>query len=302
MDKEKAPESAPKPESAAPHGHHHLLSQPLSDLHPMALLEPWINFVPQQQRRLGLFICLALAIHAGICLFLIVDTSVARLRHEPHLYVSLDYPRALAVSGEAPDQFWDQLTDPRVFLLPHNTTADLTAGLLPWMPSAAPNSDAFPPAAPPETYRAAHPAASPLEQQVADAMEPPRQPFIYDETPVAMTRQTTWQWDDALAQRHPAGALNLPTLTSDTNLTPTRLRVAVNADGFVEHALLEPIIDDLSAPVDTATAQQAIAAAQKLRFDPVSTPGLQWGRVSIFWNYAAKPREEVVPTPPAPGQ
>ena len=128
MDKEKAPESAPKPESAAPHGHHHLLSQPLSDLHPMALLEPWINFVPQQQRRLGLFICLALAIHAGICLFLIVDTSVARLRHEPHLYVSLDYPRALAVSGEAPDQFWDQLTDPRVFLLPHNTTADLTAG------------------------------------------------------------------------------------------------------------------------------------------------------------------------------
>jgi len=298
MDKEKAPESAP----VAPPSGHHLLSQPLTGLHPMALLEPWINFVPQQQRRLGLFICLALAIHAGICLFLIVDMSVARLRHEPHLYVSLDYPRALAVSGEAPDQFWDQLTDPRVFLLPRTTTTDLSAGLLPWMPNAVPNSDPLPPVAPPETYRAAHPAASPLEQQVADAMEPPRQPFIYDETPVAMTRQTTWQWDGVLAQRHPTGALKLPTLTSDTNLTPTRLRVAVNADGFVEHVLLEPISDDLSAPVDAATAQQAVAAAQKLRFDPVATPGLQWGRVSIFWNYAAKPREVIVPTPPAAGQ
>jgi hypothetical protein len=297
MDQEKPPESAP-----APHGGHHLLSQPLTDIHPFALLEPWINFVPQQQRRLGLFICLALAVHAAICLFLVVDTSVSQLRHEPHLYVSLDYPHALAVSGQAPDQFWDQLTDPRVFLLSRNTPADLTAGLPPWMPSAAPGSAATPPPAPPETYREAQPAASPLEQQVAEAMEPPRQNFVYDETPLIMARQTTWQWDDALAQRHPTGAIELPTLTSDTNLTPTHLRVAVSPDGFVEHVLLEPISDDLSAPVDAGFAQQAITAAQKVRFDPAATPGLQWGRITIFWNYAAKPREEVVPTPPAAGQ
>ena len=299
---EKKTESSPSSTPPAPHGGHHLLSQPLTELHPLALLEPWINFVPQQQRRLGLFICLALAIHAGICLFLVVDTSVARLRHEPHLYVSLDYPRALAVSGQAPDQFWDQLTDPRVFLVPRNSPTDLTAGLPPWMPSASPDADAMPQPAAPETYREAQPAASPLEQQVADAMNPPRQPFVYDETPLAMTRQTAWQWDDALAQRHPTGAPGLPTLTSDTNLTPTRLRVAVSPDGFVEHVLLEPISDDLSTPVDAATAEQAVAAAQKIRFDPVATPGLQWGRITIFWNYAAKPREEVVPTPPAPGQ
>ncbi|HEX4138736.1 MAG TPA: hypothetical protein VHY09_00195 [Candidatus Methylacidiphilales bacterium] len=300
MDEKKAPE--PTPEPSATHGGHNLLSQPLSEIHPFALLEPWINFVPQQQRRLGLFICLALALHATICLFLVVDTSVSHMRHDPHLYVSLDYPRALAVSSQVPDRFWDQLTDPRVFLLPHNTTADLTAGLPSWMPSAAAGPDAMPPPAPPEIYRPAQPATSPLEQQVADAMVPPRVPFAYDETPVAMVKQTTWQWDDALAARHPAGALDLPTLTSDTNLTPTRLRVAVNPDGFVEHALLEPISDDLSTPVDAATAEQAVAAAQKIRFDPVTTPGLQWGRITIFWNYAAKPREEVVPTPPAAGQ
>ena len=299
---EKTPEPSPAPATPAPHGGHHLLSQPLAELHPMALLEPWINFVPQQQRRLGLFICLALALHASVCLFLVVDASVSQMRHEPHLYVSLDYPRAQAASGPAPDQFWDQLTDPRVFLLPRNSSADLTAGLPPWMPGAATGSEAALPPAPPETYREAKPAASPLEQQVAEAMEPPRVPFVYDETPRSMARQTTWRWDDPLAQRHPAGVLNLPTLISDTNLTPTRLRVAVSPDGYVEHALLEPISDDLSTPVDAATAEQAVAAAQKIRFDPVTTPGLQWGRITIFWNYAAKPREEVVPTPPAPGQ
>ncbi len=299
---EKPPESSPEPAPPAPQGGHTLLSQPLTGLHPMALLEPWINFVPQQQRRLGLFICLALAIHASICLFLVVDTAVAQMRHEPHLYVSLDYPRALAVSGEGPDQFWDQLTDPRVFLLPRNSTADLTGGLPTLMPSTAAASDAMPQPAPPETYREAQPAVSPLERQVAEAMNPPRQTFVYDESSASMARQTTWQWDDTLAQRHPVGTINLPTLVSDSNLTPTRLRIAVAPDGHVEHAMLEPISDDLSTPVDAAVAEQAVEAAQKMRFDPTDTPGLQWGRITIFWNYAAKPREEVVPTPPATGQ
>jgi hypothetical protein len=237
-----------------------------------------------------------------VCLFLVVDSSVAQMRHAPHLYVSLDYPRAHAVGGQNSDQLWDQLTDPRVFLLPRNSATDLTAGLPPWMPSLASGANAMPQAAPPETYREAHPAVSPLEQQAADAMNPPREPFVYDETPVSQARQTSWQWDAALAPRHPSGAIDLPTLTSDTNLTPTRLRVAVSPDGHVEHVLLEPISDDLSTPVDSATAEMAVAAAQKIRFDPVSTPGLQWGRITIFWNYAAKPREEVVPTPPASGQ
>jgi hypothetical protein len=294
---EKPPESTSATPTAAPG--HHLLSQSLAELHPLALLEPWINFVPQQQRRLGLFICLALAIHAGICLFLVIDLSAPQMRHVPHLYVSLDYPRATAVSGDTPDPFWDQLTDPRVFLLPRSSSADLTAGLPQLVSGPATDSAAMPPPAPPETYREAQPAVSPLERQVAEAMNPPRQCFVYDERPVPMVRQTTWHWDDSLAQRHPAGVAILATLVSDTDLTPTRLRIAVNPDGTVEHVLIEPISDDLSTPVDSG---QASAAAQKVRFDPVATPGLQWGRITIFWNYTPKPREEVVPTPPAPGQ
>ncbi len=97
--------------AAAPSGHD-LLSQPITEIHPLALIEPWISFVPQQQRRLGLFICLALAIHAAICLFLIIDTSVAQMQHAPHLNVSVENPMALAVNGQRPDKFWDEITDP----------------------------------------------------------------------------------------------------------------------------------------------------------------------------------------------
>ncbi len=95
---------------------------------------------------------------------------------------------------------------------------------------------------------------------------------------------------------------DLPTLVSDTNITPTRLRIAVDARGTVDQVLVEPISNDLSAPVAGDMEAQAVDAARKIRFDPSTTPGLQWGRLTIFWNYAPKPREEVVPTPPAPGQ
>ena len=299
MDKKSEP---PQSAASVPHGGPHLLSQPITEIHPLELIEPWISFVPQQQRRLGLFICLALALHAAVCLFLGIDVAVSQMRHAPHLYVSVDYQRARALAGPSADSFWDQVTDPRVFLLPRSYTGDLALNMPSSAPSAVPGADTVPQPAPPDMYREAQPADSPLEQEVAEAMNPPRQPFGYALAPAPMLRQTTWQWDDALAQRHPTGAPDLPTLVSDSNLTPSRLRVAVNADGVVEHVLVEPISDDLSTPVDNSLTPQIVAAAEKIRFDPVPTPGLQWGRITIFWNYAAKPREEVVPTPPASGQ
>jgi TonB family protein len=85
---------------------------------------------------------------------------------------------------------------------------------------------------------------------------------------------------------------DLPSPVSDTDLKQTVLRVAVGPDGTVEHVLLEqpcqqPELD-----------QQAILATRKVRFAAGDQPGLLWGRATIFWHYTAKPREEVVPTPP----
>jgi hypothetical protein len=266
----------------------------------LALLQPWIDFVPQQQRRLGLFICFALAIQAAFCFFLVIDTSVAEMRRESRLYVSVDYPQALAVNGAPADTFWDQLTDPRVFLLPRAPASDLASDLPPLSAGAALSSGAPPPPAAPDTYRSALPVLLPLDQRIAGELVPPRVPFTYDAPAAPMAAQTTWVWDPALAGRHPV-APALPSPMSDTDLSPTELRVAVDSAGTVQHVFVDEGSGALGATGGKDLDAQAVLAAQKIRLDPVTGAGLQWGRVTIFWRYSAKPREDVQPTPPATG-
>jgi hypothetical protein len=267
----------------------------------LALLQPWIEYVPQQQRRLGLFIFLALLIHLATFFFIRIDTTRAELRHQTRTHVSVEYPQAIAVSGQPGDDFWDRLTDPRLFLLPLNPLAGLASNELPLDLNSNLGSAALPAAAPPEDYRAAQPVIAPIDQRVAEAMHPRRQPFFYDETPPAIATKTTSQWDAALDQRQPTGLPDLPSPTSDTDLSPTVLNVAVASGGAVEHVLVEQSCGDLGAPIGKDLDQQAVLAARKIRFKPNAQPGLTWGRITVFWHYSAKPIEDVVPTPPSNG-
>lgn len=267
----------------------------------LALLQPWIDYVPRPQRRLGLFIFLALLVHLATFFFIRIDTTRAELRHQTRIHVTVEYPQAVVVNSEPSDSFWDRLIDPRLFLLPLNPLASLASGQPRLDLNSNLGSTELPPPAPPEDYRAARPVVSPLEQRVGEAMRPPRQPFFYDETPPAIAPQTAWQWDAALAERQPAGVPDLPSPISDTDLSPTVLRVAVGPGGAVEHVMVEQSSGDLGASIAKDLNQQAVLAARKIRFKPTDQPGLLWGRITVFWRYSAKPREEVVPTPPTTG-
>jgi hypothetical protein len=265
----------------------------------LALLQPWIDYVPRQQRRLGLFIFLALLIQLAFFFFIRIDTTRAELRHQTRTHVTVEYPQAVAVSGQPGDQFWDRLTDPRLFLLPLNPLASLASDEPPLEINSNLGSRELPPPALPEDYRAARPVVTPLEQQVGETMRPPRQPFFYDETPPAIPAKTAWRWDDALAERQPSGLHDLPSPISDTDLSPTVLSVAVGPGGAVEHVLVEQSCGDLGASIAKDLDQQTVLAARKIRFKSTDQPGLLWGRITVFWHYSAKPREEVVPTPPS---
>jgi hypothetical protein len=268
----------------------------------LALLQPWIAYVPQRQRRLGLFIFIAFLVHVAVFFFIRIDTTRAELRHQTRIHVSVEYPQAVAVNGAPGDDFWDRLTDPRLFLMPLKPLASPTADQPPLDLNSNLGSHELPPAAPPEDYRAARPVVTPLEQRVEEAMRPPRQPFRYRESVPVVAAKTTWQWDATLAARQPAGVPDLPSPISDTDLTPTVLSVAVDPRGTVEHVLVEQSSGGvLGAPIAKALNQQAILAARKIRFQPTDQAGLQWGRMTVFWNYSAKPQVEVVPTPPSTG-
>ncbi len=267
----------------------------------LALIEPWIEFVPQQQRRLGLFIFGAFLLHCIIFYFVRIDSRQAELPRESRVHVSVETPRAIAVNGPSVDLFWDRLNDPRLFLLP--TPGDLARPDAPASGLSLLNSDLaakeLPDAAAPQDYHVAWGVVTPLSERVEAALTPSRQPFSYDETPPAIATKTTCTWDAALAAREPVGMSDLPSPVSDTDLSPTVLQIAVGPTGAVEHVLMEASSGDLGASVAKDLDQQAELAAGKIRFQPTDQPGLVWGRVTIFWNYSAKPREEVVPTPPS---
>jgi hypothetical protein len=276
-------------------------SDPLA--HTLALLQPWIDYVPQQQRRLGLFIFLAFLLHLATFFFIRIDTTRAELQHQTRPHVSVENPQAVAVNGQPGDEFWDRLTDPRLFLLPLQSPLAGAASDQQTLDFTSINSSfgskELPAPALPNDYRATPATVTPLEQRVGEAMRPPRRPFVYDESAPAIAAQTTWEWDDALAARHPEGLPGLPSPVSDTDLSPTELRVAVAADGSVEHVLVEQSCGDLGASIAKDLDQQAVLAARKIRFKPTDKPGLVWGRITVFWHYSAPPRTEVVPTPPS---
>jgi hypothetical protein len=272
-------------------------SDPVSQT--LALLQPWIDYVPQPQRRLGLFIVLAFLFQLAMFFFIRIDTTRGELRHQTRTHVTVEVPPANTVDGEPGTAFWDELTDPRLFLLPLKPLATVVSDEPPIDLNSNLGSTELPAAAAPEDYHAARPVAAPLEQRVEEAMRPPRQTFFYDETPPAIARSTTWRWDAALGARQPAGLPDLPSPISDTDLSPTVLRVAVGPSGAVEHVLVDESCGNLGASVAADLDQQAVVAARKIRFQPTDQPGLLWGRITVFWRYSAKPREEVVPTPPS---
>jgi hypothetical protein len=287
------PQTVPEPTTEAPD----------AVTHTLALLRPWIEYVPQQQRRLGIFISLAVAIHVAAFVFIRIDESRAELRHQTRTHVTVEPPQAVAVNGAASENIWDQLTDPRLYILPLHPDLAVTAEPPPLALDSNLGSGQFPDPVAPAGYKSATPAIAPIEQQVGETMTPPREPFSYDETQPAMAKKTTWVVDDTLAQRQPAGFPDLPSPTSDTDLSPTQLRVAVAPNGTVQHVMVEESsAGDLGASIAKDLDQQAVLAAGKIRFKPVDQPGVVWGRVTVFWQYAAKPREEVVPTPPSTGQ
>lgn len=267
-------------------------SDPLAQT--IALIQPWIDYVPRQQRRLGIFIFLALLAHLATFFFIRIDTTRSELRHQPHTHVTVENLQSASPEIKSTDNFWNQLTDPRLFVLPVTPILGLSSDepaldFRSLNPSIS--SPQLPAPAQGGNYEFIHPVVTPLEEEVAASMVPPRQSFFYETASRPIAVNTTWQWDMPLARRKPVNVPNLPSPISDTDLVPTELRVAVNANGTVENALIEQSSGKLELD------QQAVLAARKIRFHASDQPDLLWGRITIFWHYSAQPREEVVPTP-----
>jgi TonB family protein len=261
---------------------HHPVAQTLARVH------TWIDEVPPPQRRLGIFIALAAALQVAAFLVISIDNTLPELRHDVRTEVTLD---GVAGTPEAPQEaYWDKLTDPRLYLLPQPSAVPL----MPVGPFEADDLHAVTLPAPAEigSFPFLNQPLPSLAERVNASLQPTRQPFSYWENPPPMATSTTWEWGPVLAARAPAGVPALPSPTSDNEIAPTQLRVSVMPDGTVSDVML-----DESSQVSDLD-QQAILAAQKVRFQPTDKPGLAWGVVTIAWYYTPKPQEAAPPSAP----
>jgi TonB family protein len=254
----------------------------------LARLHGLLGHVPTPQRRLGKFIFAAALAHIAAFFFILIDNPHSEMRHEMHTDVTLS--GALPGAAESPDDaFWDKLTDPRLYVLPQPSppgTFAVPLGATVTTPVALP--------APAEigSFPFLNQPLPTLDERVNDALQPAREPFAYQENPPPMDKTTTWQWGGGLAGRGPVGAPALPSPVSDTEISPTRLRVAVTPDGTVSDVLLD------QSSQKPELDRQAILAVQKVRFQPVNQPGIAWGLVTIAWYYTPKPQEVAPPSAP----
>ena len=125
----------------------------------------------------------------------------------------------------------------------------------------------------------------PVDVAVLGAAEPP--PAVSEEPndqlppePPLSINQSVFRVLSALEDRSVVYAPPLPTVQGLAPLTPTQVRIGVDADGLVVYALL-----DRSSGVDAVDAD-AMALAKQFRFDPEHNSGpssLTWGVLRFLW-------------------
>lgn len=114
------------------------------------------------------------------------------------------------------------------------------------------------------------------EKAPAESEEPPVEPI----GSTLAANQTVLHAVGALEGRVVIRSPQLPALTSETPLRPTRLRVGVASDGTVRYATLERSCGD------EAVDSRALDLARQVRFEPleagVSEP-MSWGVIKFLW-------------------
>jgi TonB family protein len=260
--------------------------------HTLARLHTWIDEVPPPKRRLGKFIVVAAALHFAAFFFILIDNTRPELTHQSRTSVIFD-DAATHAAGSPDNAYWDGLTDPRLYVLPESEGSQPSQMALPLDPGPLQlQSVPLPSPAEVGSFPLLNQPLPTLTERVKEALRPSRVPFAYQENPAPLVHATAWQWGDALASRAPAAAPTLPSPVSDTEINPTRLRVAVAPDGTVSDVLLD------ESSKDPGLDQQATLAALKLRFQPTDAPGTAWGMVTVAWYYTPKPKEIAPPSAP----
>ena len=250
-----------------------------------------LEAVPEEQRRLGILIFVALLGHIAAFFLLRITYPPAVTVEHPRTRVTLIAP---SPDGAESPRFlgfvsWSSLNDPSSaifppdFLASSNPTGTLApdADVIPRWPAASTSETAPVPLS--SAFEILPDRLAPLPDRASAALVAPHQ---MPNLSAALTRlpvdHTVVQWGDALSSRHPSD-WTLPAapvrLLAESDVTI--LRIAVDAAGRVAHAL----VDESSGNSDIDAL--ALDSVRQLRFAPAPGAALLWGRATVFWRFQA---------------
>ena len=254
-----------------------------------------LEAVPEEQRRLGLWIGVALVGHIVGFACLRVATPPAPPAPAPTVHVTLyrpaetapDAPEGERVRGGDP-AFWSRINDPSLLIFPPKFLAS-GGGRDPLVPQPLWSGDtpgSSPLLALPPDLNPLPDALPPLARRAADALAvavpSPQIPNLRAALFRPAAAKTTVLWDGpaAFLDRRP-GEWKLPAAPASVLLEarPTVLRLAVDGEGRVVHAM----VDQSSGRSEVDLV--AIDGARRLRFKTAAGASLLWGTASVYWQY-----------------
>jgi hypothetical protein len=239
------------------------------------LIEDFLESLPPEKKRLGLWIALSITLHTAV--FYGVRVS----------YPSSEIPRLrtarVSLAGELRSDS-EAANDPSRLMVPTGDLLNSAELRAPVQPRFEGSEELPPVAADPVRMEFLPGGLAALRDRAGSVMQPPRQTFEFaEELPFTPIPETRVEWGASLAARADKSALTLPGATADLldEAQVTVLVVGVSAEGDIRHVLVEQSAG--KSKVDDV----AVAAIRRVRLAPVVSPDLVWGKVTVFWNYAS---------------
>jgi TonB family protein len=254
-------------------------------------LEPLINAVPEEKRRLGLFIFLAATLHFVAFTFIQVRYPTPFLPAVSGLHLIFDISNPLNPTTQTTLSAWSSLLDPSALIVSRDPLIDRNDFKITPQPLIQkPANDHSPAVGLARDLQFLPDHAAPLVDRVKAAFNPPlKKPLERASVSLPARPETVLELSSSLQGRlpNPGPVLPRPVAGSLTEAGVTLLRIGVDQDGRVQYALVE------KSSGKSATDDLGMAALRRVRFESVSEPGITWGQATIYWQFQG----DSVPTP-----
>jgi hypothetical protein len=252
------------------------------DLSKTFSLEPLLQVLPEEQRRLGFYLFLAFLAHLAAFIFIEINYPYFFTLPQSQFQITYHYP-GFKSNVQLNEDFLDQWRDPGDLIL---------NGSISGPPKEGPEAFPFTFESQKEgEYALAEPASSndflssdiaPLSARVEETLRPPLEPFNYPELSFTPSSpETTLGFSDSLQDRVPPGLPHFPhaTIHSLNEAGVTILSLAIDGRGKASHVLVQQSCGQ------TELDLLAIDIIRRALFENSAKNDLVWGTVTVFWRF-----------------